>query len=427
MALQKTGPPLSQEDLPEDRAVHTILVVDDSAGQRKLLSKSLQRHGFDVVEASSGAQALALSKSHRVDLVISDWMMPEMDGLEFCRAFRDADRHGYSYFILLTSKAEKADIARGLDAGADDFLTKPFIAAEILARIRAGDRIVAMQRKLTEQNALLVTSLEEIRELYAVLDNDLLEARKLQQSLVPQRHFSLPSADITLLLKPSGHVGGDLVGFFPINDRMIGFYSIDVSGHGVSSALLTARLAGQLSAAAPDQNVALSKIDDHIYEARSPADAVSELNSLIQREVETEHYFTVTLVSFDLVTGTGVFCQAGHPHPLLQKRNGQIISLGDGGLPVGLLPDARFEDVPFSMEPGDRLVILSDGVIECADPAGQALDDRGVEALLERNKTLSGEAFMEVLMWDLNEFSGGEDLVDDVSGVLFEFKAFSAT
>nr|WP_224824395.1 fused response regulator/phosphatase [Cognatishimia sp. MH4019] len=407
---------------PSERAVQTILVVDDSAGQRKLLSKSLQRSGFDVIEAASGQAALDLCQSQSVDLVISDWMMPGMDGLEFCRAFRGIEREGYGYFILLTSKAEKADIAKGLDAGADDFLTKPFTPAEILARIRAGDRIVDMQRSLTEKNSLLVASLDELKELYSVLDNDLLEARKLQQSLVPQRFFELDNADISLLLKPSGHVGGDLVGFFPINERSVGFYSIDVSGHGVSSALLTARLAGQLSAAAPEQNIALSKIGKHQYAPRAPADAVSDLNTMIQREVETEHYFTIVLAHFDLVTGQGMLCQAGHPHPLLHHKDGTISAIGDGGLPVGLLPSAQFENVAFTMCEGDRLVVLSDGVIECADQNGHGLDDDGVEALLRRNHQLKGQAFMEALMWDLSEFAGGQVMADDISGILFEFK-----
>ncbi|MEL6509606.1 MAG: SpoIIE family protein phosphatase [Pseudomonadota bacterium] len=421
-SLRETSFEIAEASAPDNRAVRTILVVDDSAGQRRLLSKSLQRNGFDVIEAASGQDALALCEQHSVDLVVSDWMMPGMDGIAFCRAFRQVEKEGYGYFILLTSKAEKADIAVGLDAGADDFLTKPFIPAEILARIRAGDRIVDMQRRLTEKNALLAASLDELKELYSVLDNDLLEARKLQQSLVPQRFFSLASADVSLLLKPSGHVGGDLVGFFPINDRFVGFYSIDVSGHGVSSALLTARLAGQLSAAAPEQNVALQRIGKHQYAPRSPADAVSDLNTMIQREVETEHYFTIALVNFDLATGDGVLCQAGHPHPLLQNTDGSVIELGEGGMPVGLLPTAEFEDVTFSMVPGDRLVILSDGVIECADPSGHGLDDDGVADLLKRNHQLKGQSFMEALMWDLSEFAGGQDMADDVSGILFEFK-----
>lgn len=422
--LRKKDAPVADPVMSDDRAVQTILIVDDSAGQRKLLSKSLQRNGFDVIEAASGQDALDLCASQDVDLVISDWMMPGMDGLEFCRAFRGAEKEGYGYFILLTSKAEKADIAKGLDAGADDFLTKPFIPAEILARIRAGDRIVDMQRRMIEKNALLAASLDEIKALYTVLDNDLLEARKLQQSLVPQRFFALPAADVSLLLKPSGHVGGDLVGFFPINERFVGFYSIDVSGHGVSSALLTARLAGQLSATAPDQNVAMSKTGKHSYQPRSPAQAVSDLNEMIQREVETEHYFTIVLATFDLVTGDGVMCQAGHPHPLVQEKNGLVKSLGEGGLPVGLLPTAQFEDVAFSLAQGDRLVVFSDGVIECADPSGKGLDDEGVEDLLHRNRTLKGEAFMEALMWDLSDFAGGEDMEDDVSGILFEYKKY---
>ena len=127
-------------------------------------------------------------------------------------------RKSYGYFILLTSKSDKEEVAHGLDAGADDFLTKPVNAGELRARISAGARILGMERELTEKNRLIKSTLDELQVLYDSLDSDLIEAKKLQQSLVRERHRDfgprgLPDAAI------GGHVGGDLVGMFPTGPR----------------------------------------------------------------------------------------------------------------------------------------------------------------------------------------------------------------
>ncbi|MEO1188236.1 MAG: response regulator, partial [Pseudomonadota bacterium] len=110
---------------PVDCVIRKVLVVDDSRLQRRIVSASLARWGFQVSEAASGTEALQMCQQDAPDLIIRDWMMPEMNGLELCRAFRELPREDYGYFILVTSKSEKEEIALGLDAGADDFLTKP--------------------------------------------------------------------------------------------------------------------------------------------------------------------------------------------------------------------------------------------------------------------------------------------------------------
>ena len=114
-----------------------VLIVDDSRLQRKILSSSVKRWGFEVLEAGTGAAALEICRDTPPDIVLSDWMMPGMNGLEFCDAFRKLPEENYGYFILLTSKSEKDEVARGLQAGADDFLTKPVNAHELRARISA--------------------------------------------------------------------------------------------------------------------------------------------------------------------------------------------------------------------------------------------------------------------------------------------------
>ena len=112
-----------------------MLVVDDSKLQRKILSLSLKRWGFTVSEAESGEQALGLVRAERPDLVLSDWMMPGMSGLELCQRLRAGGEEDYCYFILLTSKTEKEEVARGLDSGADDFLSKPFEPDDLAAMV----------------------------------------------------------------------------------------------------------------------------------------------------------------------------------------------------------------------------------------------------------------------------------------------------
>ncbi len=404
-----------------------VLVVDDSRLQRRILIASLKRWGYEVREADSGLSALEICKERQPDLVISDWMMPEMDGLEFCRQFRELQREDYGYFILLTSKSEKDEIARGLDAGADDFLTKPVDPAELRARIVAGERILRIERELTEKNRLVRSTLEELQSLYESLNLDLIEAKKLQQSLISEHHRDFGCAEVSLLLRSSGHVGGDLVGMFRSSDTRIGLYGIDVSGHGVSSALMTARLAGYLSASAPEQNIALVRSPDGTYVPRPPEETVSILNNLILNEIETEHYFTLLLADVNLETGKVLISQAGHPCPLLLRKNGEVEFVGSGGLPVGLIGDAAFESFDFTMSEGDRLMIYSDGILECADREGRLLGEDGLAAEVTQLQDMTGRHFLDALVWRMARFAGDDEFTDDVSAILLEFKNATRT
>lgn len=405
-----------------DDVIRRVLVVDDSRAQRRILTASLTRWGFDVREAESGDDALGICADYAPDLVLSDWMMPGMTGLEFCRAFRDMPRETYGYFILLTSKSDKDEVALGLDGGADDFLTKPVNAAELRARIAAGARILQMERELTDKNRLITSTLDELQSLYDSLDSDLIEAKKLQQSLVSERYRDFGTAEVSLLLQSAGHVGGDLVGMFPISDSRIGLYGIDVSGHGISSALMTARLAGYLSSSVPEQNLALQKTRVGGFAPRPPAEAIAMLNRVIMSEMETEHYFTIALADVDLQSGQVIIAQAGHPYPALQRATGAVEFIGQGGLPVGLIDAAEFQQFEVTMAPGDRLLIHSDGVTECAARDGALLDEDGLSRILRDLRQTRGRAFLESLIWRLSDFAGDADFQDDISAVLLEFR-----
>lgn len=399
-------------DLQPNESI-SVLVVDDSKVQLRILSSLVKKMGFHVVAAASGRAALDACKTNNFTIIISDWMMPDMDGLALCRAIRETDTEEYLYFILLTSKGEKADIAEGLDAGADDFLTKPVNGSELRARMKAGQRIVDMQRELR-------ATLQELRGLYDAVDRDLVEARKLQHSLIREPVQEFGGSTVRLFLQSSGRVGGDLVGTYPINATHVGIYSIDVSGHGVASALLSARLAGYLSSTSPDQNIALRR-DGAGYVAIPPSEVVSTLNELILNEIETEHYFTIALAHINLLTGNMVFCQAGHPHPVVQRPNRTIDFLGDGGLPVGLLPNAVFSDVETTLGPGSRVLLYSDGITECENHKGELLDEQGLRVIMYGLTDLPGDEFYKGLIQGLSDHCDRTEFDDDVSAVLFEW------
>lgn len=398
-----------------------VLVLENSPAQRRLLATLLRKWGHDVTVCERPDQALDILSRTDIPIVLTDWMMPGMSGPDFCRAFRRMDRESYGYVILLTSKSEKSEIVLGLEAGADDFVSKPVNPHELRARIKAGERIVAMQGELVSQNRKIRTTLAELRVVYDALDRDLLEAKRLQESLVRETFRAVHNGSVALLLRSSGHVGGDLVGFFPIPGNRVGIFSLDVSGHGVTSALLAARMAGLLGTAAPEQNVALVQAKGGDWVALPPDDVARKLNQMMFEEVETDLYFTICLADVDLETGRTRMVQAGHPHPAILRADGRVDWVGEGGMPIGLLPGARFETVDFQLNPGDRLLLHSDGFTECSCPSGGYLGEEGLAELLIRNHAITPEDFLPELAEDLQAYSNRPDFDDDVSAICLTF------
>jgi len=396
-------------------------VVDDSKLQRKILCSSLARRGYEVLQADGGKAALDILRTQHIDIVISDWMMPGMSGLELCNICRTEDLGRYIYFILLTSKGDKTEVARGLQAGADDFLTKPVGSHELMARISAGSRILDMQRQLTEKNRMIGETLAELQQLYDSLDSDLMQAKELQQSLLPERYKKFGESELSLMVRSCNHVGGDHVGFFQCSAQHLGLYAIDVSGHGVSSALMTARLAGYLSNSALDQNIAVEKTPEG-YQPVRPSKAIERLNKLVLNEMETEHYFTLLLADINLETGQVCIGQAGHPRPVVQHADGSAVHVGDGGFPVGLIENPMVCEFQTQLTAGDRILIMSDGVSECENEGGQMMEEQGVTETLSRLKGVRGAPLLEAIMWELSEHAGKSDFGDDVSIISFEYQ-----
>ena len=404
-------------------AIRKVLVVDDSRLQRRILVASLKKWGFEVLEADTGEAAIELCAQSVPDLVLSDWVMPGMSGLEFCRAFRALEAEHYSYFILLTSKSEKQEVARGLDAGADDFLIKPLEADELRARISAGARILDMQRELSEKNRLIESALDELKLAHDAIDKDLMQARKIQESLVPELTQTFGKSRVSLLLKPCGHIGGDLVGMFSPGPNRLGFYSIDVSGHGITSAMMTARLGGYLSSKHFDQNVAMERRFDKFYALLPPDEVAGMLNMRLMADAGIEEYFTMVYAIVDLRNGHMKLVQAGHPHPLVLRKDGSTEFLGEGGLPIGLISDVSFQQIETQLHPGDRLLLYSDGFTECHLAEGGLLEEEGLRDMaLDCATGRGGSEFLDDMFWRLTQLMSPDGgMCDDVSAVYFEY------
>lgn len=405
-----------------ESAIRKILIVDDSRAHLKLTGGVLRRMGYEVVEAISGDAALAVLGQGGIDLVLSDWVMPEKSGLDLCREFRELGGDRYVYFILLTSKSDRGDVATGLAAGADDFLSKPIDKEELKARISAAGRLVAVQRSLEEKNRLLEDALTEIQTLYDMVGRDLSEARRLQQSLVPDRLRKYPGANVSLLLRPCGQVGGDLVGAFRVNETRIGIFSIDVSGHGIASALMTARLASYLSGSLPDQNMALKADETGSHVMRPLVEVCTRLNHLLIDDMGSELYFTMAIADFDLLTGHVSIVQAGHPHPLVQRADGTMEYVGDGGMPIGLVDNAPYSSFELKLSPGDRLFLHSDGFTEAESLSGELLGEDGLARIVGSIPDTTALDFTETMLWLLSEHTGHTEFQDDVSGVVLEYR-----
>lgn len=222
--------PLPRHGGAQAAAPHTwpVLVVDDHPVTCRLLEAQLRREGYLVLTAANGREALECLSEQFCPLVLTDWMMPEMDGLELCRAIRGREWDSYVYLILLTARDSLDDVLTGLEAGADDYLVKPVHPMELSARLRTGRRILALEHTLRERNREIarlavtdpLTGVYNRRHLMEYLPRELARARRYG--------------------RPLGLILCDLDHFKGVNDTY---------GHGVGDEVLTEftrRLAGQV-------------------------------------------------------------------------------------------------------------------------------------------------------------------------------------
>lgn len=210
-----------------------IILADDDPAALKLLSRQLEKAGYEVIACVDGRQALEAIQREGSCMVVADWMMPEMDGLELCRATRqicELNSLSFVYFVLLTAQTDKEQVVAGLEAGADDYLTKPYHIQELLARLRAGERILELQQQLwkrqieLQKNNLQMATLNQ--KLHELAHTDTLTKLPNRRSLFdrlnqawekqsgPDRALSVMMLDVDRFKRVNdthGHKAGDAV------------------------------------------------------------------------------------------------------------------------------------------------------------------------------------------------------------------------
>ena len=216
-----------------------ILVVDDEQKNVKLLQVRLKSVGYEVSTAMDGEEGFKVAQSVKPSIIVSDLMMPKVDGIQFLKMIREDSDLKDIGFILLTARDTHESTVEGLAVGADDYIAKPFDTEELLARIKTNVRVSNLQEEIKNQNLLLAEKINELEEKDKLIQKDLETAKSLQQSLLPSGFPENSAVKFGLKHQLSDKVGGDIYNFFNIDKHSIGVLVADVSGQGVPAAFVS--------------------------------------------------------------------------------------------------------------------------------------------------------------------------------------------
>ncbi|MCA9472425.1 MAG: SpoIIE family protein phosphatase [Nitrospirales bacterium] len=398
MSLQDT--PIAQDGSQvndESEGETTLLLVEDEKVVRMVTKRRLEMLGYVVLEAENGAQALEVLKTRTVDLILSDWMMPVMDGLALCQIVKADPTWQTIYFILMTALEESCQIAEGLIRGADDFLPKSASEEVIDARVKAGIRSCRLIRKLEHSHRVIL-------QQQAELDAELQSAGNFVLSLLPLEGSPVPNVQVAWQYLPSSRLGGDLFQVARWGTEHLGLMILDMSGHGIGPALRAVSLAMRFR-------------DEHIVQLHptyDPGEIVERLN----REnplTDQGEYFTIWVGSLHLPTLRLRYTTAGHPGVILTRQGNSMDVLGAKTWPIGFGLDQSYDSQECQLSPGDRLYLFSDGLYEVTSPAGELWDREGLEAAC---RTVHGKPMKKALEWVIQQSQAWQkqtNFYDDVA------------
>ncbi|MCX5720530.1 MAG: SpoIIE family protein phosphatase [Nitrospirae bacterium] len=382
MKLNSAKPLARSVDSPDSPCAMPglILLVEDEPVTRASMAARLKRFGHRVLEVDNGREALEMARRERPDLIVLDWMMPEMDGPTFCETLRRDPAMKSMYLLLMTARDQPAQIAEGLARGADDFLSKAASKEEMRARVLAGLRTSRLVRELETTAAKLESSLLLLQTKQAEMDADLQSAASFVHSLLPRQGSPIPGIALAWEYQPSLTLGGDLFDVMAIDKDHLGLYILDASGHGVAAALRSAALMTFLRV----ENI-LQMLGSY-----DPERVLFEANRRFPMSADGE-YFTLWVGQLHLPTGSLTYAAAGHPGALLCLAEGPSRWLTRASFPLGIDPSAEFANDRVSLKPGDRLFLLSDGIYEVPSPRGELWGRERFQAVIDagRQRSLS--------------------------------------
>ena len=397
----------------------TILVVDDDLDILELLKMSLEPEGYDVQTASDGDSAVQSACMDPPDLILLDVMMPHKNGLEVIKALKDIDETKSIPVILVTARGQTDDKVRGLETGADDYITKPFDLREVTARIEA---VLGRTRPIKYINPLKRAMGEGFSEEgLEQLAGHLQAAAAIQKKLLPEQAPNLDGFDIATLLQSSTSVSGDFYDFIPLSETQIGIVLGDVKGNGIPAALLMVMIRTALRLLCDEEDV--------------PAPILKRINDLVVRDTEADLFATMIYGILDTATLTFTYSNGGHCYPFHYSNRNGIDVLKTGGMLIGAFEEATFITGTCALAPGDILVFYTDGITETQGDTSTTSDvstNSGQEDVsedtipidtfygadrlatcLSENAALSASALCEAILNDLALFTGSTQTHDD--------------
>lgn len=399
-----------------------ILIAEDEHIPRQILRFQLEQWGHSVILAENGQHAWELLQTHDCQLVITDWEMPAMSGIELIRHIREVERASYLYVILLTSKSHHEDVVTGLTAGADDFLTKPVNKDELKARLQPSLRIIELEQRLGERHRELESHNQLLTNANGKMKRDLDAAAQIQQAFLPGRGQDIPGIQFHWHYSPCTELAGDMLNVLRLDENHVGIYMLDVSGHGVQAALMAVTACRYLSSHQDASSVLWERPDGASdYRLRSPAAAAEQLNARFVAQSLTEQFFTLIYGILDQRTGEFRYTVAGHPPPVHVTACGRSVLLFGEGLPIGIA-ETTYDEHTIQLASDDRLVFYSDGVTECMNVADEVFGNARLLHSLHRDAEQSLDATLSNILSHIQAWSGDVPFHDDVSVLTLEYR-----
>jgi serine phosphatase RsbU (regulator of sigma subunit) len=371
-----------------------ILVVDDTPSNIQSLAATLKPAGYQVLVATNGQQALDVMAKVRPDLILLDIMMPIMDGFEACANIKaNADWHDIP-IIFLTAKTETADLVKGFELGAVDYVSKPFNAHELMARVHTHLTVDRLRTSVSEKNAALEKAQQQMS---AELDL----ARAMQVAILPSRFPVAVGCDGAARMLPATTMGGDFYDFIELPGGRIGLVMADVSGKGVPAAFFMA--------------VARTNLNALAATASGPADCLQRTNDVLLTQNPMDLFVTVFYAVFDPATGVLTYSNGGHNPPLLRRANGHVEMLTSAaGLVLGMFP-ASYDEDTVQLAPGDTLVLYTDGVTEAFNVDVQMYEEARLVERVRDDGGATAKGLVTAIFDSVIGFSGAAPQSDDIT------------
>jgi sigma-B regulation protein RsbU (phosphoserine phosphatase) len=383
-----------------------ILIADDEPVSRIVLERTLRALDFEVDIANDGDEAWQMLSQRHYPIVVADWVMPQLDGIELCRRVRANDTEAYIYFILLTSKMDKQDRLTGLQSGADDFISKPFDRAELAARLGVARRILHMETELRDAKLRIEERRRQEIEIGANIQRSLLMARP------PEGTNAFEFAAMNL---PSSAIDGDFFDFFVHRNDVVDIIVGDAMGKGIPAALIGAGTKNTLL-----RSVSRLMVDSATKGLPRPKDIVQVAHSTLARElIRLNSFVTLEYARLDAELMRATFVDCGHTKVLHWSAETQTTNeLSGGNFPIGFVPDETYGEFEVSFGKGDLFCFYSDGVTEAKSPDGELFGVERLVALIDLHSSDSPSQLIYRLREVIRSHTEENDLDDDFTVVV---------